>query len=194
MKHALLLTITLIVSVMLGACSSAPAAVDLAQPVCPTVVCPAVESVPESIVVAVTMPAPETLAPTATPDPCLEENIPGEVDELHRYMREFDDASSLASAAPLDALPDQISNMQRIRREAEDHFVGICLADLKAYQLSHMNVVINTLMAYMGGSEQAVVDQGIELARSYHDQYTEELAEVLGLEIQPLEIAPTPAP
>jgi hypothetical protein len=59
-----------------------------------------------------------------------------------------------------------------------------------------MNTVINTLVAFMGGADQAAVDQGIALARDQHDQYTLELARLLGLTVEPAStiIVPTQTP
>jgi hypothetical protein len=107
-------------------------------------------------------------------------------------MREFDDASSLAASRPREQLPDAIAELQRIRREAEDQVTPHCLGDLKTYQISHMNSVINTLIAFMGGSDQELVNQGIGLAREQHDQYTLELARLLGLTIEPATVIPLP--
>ena len=182
-----------IILLSLSACggSNVEAQTSDPQQTCPTAaVCPTCASPTGGEAVA---EEPTLPPPTATPDPCAPENLEGSVDEVHRYMREFDDASALAGSVGRDELSDHIANMQRIRREAEDQFVPICLADLKAYQLSHMNVVINTLISFMGGSSQEAVDQGIQLAREYHDQYTLELADVLGLDVVPV-ITATPLP
>ncbi len=56
-----------------------------------------------------------------------------------------------------------------------------------------MNSVINTLIAFMGGAGQQSLDQGIALARQQHDQYTLELARLLGLTVVPA-TAPPSAP
>ncbi len=130
------------------------------------------------------------VAPTNTPDPCAPENIEAEVQKVHKYMREFDDASALAASRPREQLADAIADLQKIRREAEDQPIPACLGDLKTYQISHMNSVINTLIAFMGGSDQKLVDQGIALARQQHDQYTIELARLLGLTIEPATVVP----
>lgn len=135
---------------------------------------------------------------TSTPDPCAPENVEVEVQKVHRYMREFDDASSLAASRPREELADAIAELQRIRRETEDQLTPGCLADLRTFQVSHMNTVINTLIAFMGQNDQQVVDQGIALARQQHDRYTLELARLLGLTVVPATmIAPptlTPTP
>ncbi len=127
---------------------------------------------------------------TNTPDPCAPENIEAEVQKVHKYMREFDDASALAASRPREQLADAIADLQKIRRDAEDQPIPHCLGDLKTYQISHMNSVINTLIAFMGGSDQKLVDQGIALARQQHDQYTIELARLLGLTIEPATVVP----
>ncbi len=139
-------------------------------------------------------PDTPTVAPTLTntPDPCAPENIQAEVNNVHKYMREFDDASALAASRPRDQLPDAIADLQRIRREAEDQVTPSCLGQLKTYQISHMNSVINTLIAFMGGSDQKIVQQGIDLARAQHDQYTLELARLLGLTVEPAAVLPIP--
>jgi len=122
---------------------------------------------------------------TNTPDPCAPENIQAEVQKVHKLMREFDDGSSLAASVPADQLTPVISNLQRIRRDAEDLPIPPCLAKLKTYQINHMNIVIGTLInliSYANGTvSKDVIDQGIALARQEHDNYTIELATVLGL-------------
>jgi len=136
--------------------------------------------------------SPTPLPPPAitnTPDPCAPENIEAEVMKIHTFMREFDDGSTLAASVPADQLTDIITNLQRIRRNAEDHPTPACLTTLKTYQISHMNIVIGTLINLIGYSNgtvsKDVIDQGIALARQEHDKYTIELARVLGLTMVP---------
>jgi len=161
---------------------------------------------PETQYIVVTATQPETqyivvtatlLPVTDTPDPCASENIEMEVQKVHAYMREFDDASTLAASRPREELSASIADLQRIRREAEDQPTPPCLATLKTYQVSHMNSVINTLISFMGGADQATVDQGIALARDQHDQYTLELARLLGITVEPASVVTpeqTPTP
>ena len=137
--------------------------------------------------IATDIPDSPTAIPsvTGTPDPCAPGNIEAEVQKIHKYMREFDDGSTLAASVPADQLTPVISDLQRIRREAEDQITPPCLATLKTYQVSHMNIVIGTLINLIGYSNgtvsREVIDQGIGLARLEHDKYTLELARVLGL-------------
>jgi len=98
-------------------------------------------------------------------------------------MREFDDAAFLASNTPRAQLPEVISNMQDIRRAAEDQVVPSCLANLKQLQVAHMDTTINTLIAFLGGADQTALSQGTELARQQHNQYALEYARLLGLTV-----------
>ena len=123
---------------------------------------------------------------TVTPDPCAPGNIEAEVNKVHKYMREFDDESTVAANMPQGQISGAITELQRIRREAEDEPIPTCLVTLKTYQIAHMNSVINTLVAFMSGNDQKTVDQYLALARQQHDQYTIELARVLGLTMVPL--------
>ena len=147
-------------------------------------------------------PASATSIPTITntPDPCASANIGAEVQKVHNLMREFDDAATLATNLPREQLSDAIANLQRIRREAEEQTIPPCLGNLKMYQVTHMNTVISTMIAFMRGTDQKVVDEGVALARQQHDQYAIELARVLGLTIEPASAVPavtetiTPSP
>ncbi len=124
-----------------------------------------------------------TASPSATPDLCAPEYLPAVIQGVHSMMRTFDDASALASNAPRESLLPAISELQRIRRQSEDLQVPACLSALKQAQLTHMNTVIQTLMAFLGGADQAGVNQGIALARQQHDQYIIEMAHVLGMTV-----------
>ncbi|HLO27523.1 MAG TPA: hypothetical protein VK249_00215 [Anaerolineales bacterium] len=154
-------------------------------------------------------PAPATTVPptqaaivptiTTTPDPCGPDQIEAEVQKVNKHMREFDDASTLASSVPRDRLGDSIADLQRIRREAEDQPIPACLTNLKTYEVVHMNTVISTLLAFMHVSdplsihcndtannpEAQALCQNIALAGQQHDQYLLEVARLLGLTVVP---------
>lgn len=165
-KHTqLLIGITLALSILLSACGN-------------TAVPAAATAIPPTI--------------TNTPDPCAKENIGAEVQKVHNFMVEFDDAATLASSLQQAQLPDAIANMQRIRREADALPVPVCLTALKMYEVEHMKTVINTMLAFMRGADKDLVNQGVALARQQHDQYAVELARVLGLTIEPATVAPQP--
>lgn len=140
-----------------------------------------------------TKEASSPVAITSTLDPCSRPQLETEVQEVHSHMREFDDASILASNMPREQLSTSIADLQRIRREAEDEEIPGCLTNLKAIQVQHMNSVISTLIAFMGGTDQQTLDQGISLARQQHDEYTLELAGLLGLTVVPATLPPAPS-
>jgi hypothetical protein len=146
-------------------------------------------------------PVPTNAASNSTtPDLCVSPQIEIEAQKVQKHMREFDDASILASSVPQGQLSTSIADLQRIRREADDEVVPPCLASLKNYQISHMNSVINTLLAFMRTSDPLAIDcvdiqsntqeeavcQNIALARQQHDQYLVELARVLGITVVPV--------
>lgn len=138
--------------------------------------------------------ASETLS-TPTFDPCAPGNIAAEVGKVNDLMREFDDGAQLASYAPVEQLVTIIPSLQEIRRRAEDLEVPSCLETLKNYQLEHMNTVIGTLLLFMQGSQgnsDAIV-QGINQARTLHEQYDQEMITLLGVAtVEPLSATPTP--
>jgi hypothetical protein len=180
-------TISLVLALILAACGTvAP------TPITEYIVVTA--TMPTMPAVTITTTVPTTI--TVTPDPCAPDNLKTAVQEVHRLMREFDDASTLAASRPREQLADSIANLQRIRRESEEQTTPACLATLKTYQVSHMNAVINTLIGFMGGANQESVDQGIAVAKEQHDKYTIELARVLGITMVPAtpNVTPTETP
>ena len=122
-----------------------------------------------------------TSMPTFTPDPCSMENLSTSIKEVNDLMREFDDISKLAASVAREKVPELVSEMQRIRREAEDHEIPSCLSTLKVHQISHMNLVINTLIAFIGGAQSEALTDGINRAGQEHDLYTLEIARLLGI-------------
>lgn len=122
---------------------------------------------------------------SATLDSCAPENISSEIEQVHSLMREFDDASLLASNTPLAQMNPSIGDLQRIRRAAQDQPAPACLVSLKQFQLAHMLTVINTMLGFLSGADAEAINQNIVLARQQHDQYTLEMAGLLGLTVVP---------
>ncbi len=158
--------------------------------------CGSIVVTPESVPTTTDTAMPTlTITITVTPDLCAPESIRAEVDKVHRHMREFDDASTLALNVPQGQLSDSIAELQRMRREADDEQVPVCLNNLKTFQINHMNLVIDSLLAFMGGSDLLAFDcidiesnteeeafcQNLALAGQQHDQYILELGRILGL-------------
>lgn len=147
-------------------------------------------------------PVPATVVPTiaavqiaateiaSTIDPCQPPYSMQLAQRVHGYMREFDDASTLAASLTLDRVPDAIAELQRIRRAAEDEPIPACLGSLKDKEVAHMNMVINTFLGMLNGATAEDLQNGISAARALHDEYTIELAGILGATIV---APPTPA-
>jgi hypothetical protein len=171
-KEYLRFSSILVLSVFLAGCGSSPTSI--AVPV----------TGPEETA-ATASQAASPISPTSTPDACATGQIEAAVQKVHYHMREFDDASILASNMPREELSDSIANLQRIRREAEDEQIPGCLTNLKNYQLDHMNSVIDVLVAFIGGTDVTTLEQGIAVAREQHDQYALELARLLGITVVP---------
>lgn len=121
---------------------------------------------------------------TPTPDPCLEPALSIEVGKVNKLMREFDDYSTLASNTPQTQLVVIIPELQRVLRESEDQVIPSCLLPLKKLQIQHMQVVVQTLLAFMGSSDPNFINTGIAQARELRQQYDLELARLLGITLQ----------
>ncbi len=135
--------------------------------------------------------SPILLSPVPTDDPCSSQNLPTTVQGLNDLMREFDDASQLASNTSAQQLSDVISNLQRIRRGAEDTQIPACLGELKTHQLNHMNLMIQTLIAFVGGASKEELNTGLENARKEHDLYSLEIVRLLGITLAPITATPS---
>ena len=131
---------------------------------------------------------------TSSTDPCLSENMNETVKPINDLQREFDDASELAANLPREQLQPLISDMQRIRRAAEDQVVASCLITLKTHQLAHMNAVIDTLLAFVSGADVNELNQGMAEARNQYDLYTFEMARLLGVTLVPATETATAVP
>jgi hypothetical protein len=105
-------------------------------------------------------------------------------------MQQFDDESALASNVPRSQLATRVAALQSIRRQAQNQSAPGCVAQLKQLQLTHMNTVIDTMLAFLSRGDQGAVTQGIEAGRQQHDQYVVELARLLGITA----VAVTPRP
>jgi len=138
-------------------------------------------------------PAITSAATASRVDECSADNLPTTVEGINDLMREFDEASQLTSKLPAQQLPDVISDLQRIRRATEDIQIPVCLTTLKTHQLNHMNVMIQTLIAFVGGADQEALRNGLEAARKEHDLYSLEIVRLLGITLAPI-TATSPAP
>jgi hypothetical protein len=182
-KHLLSYFVVLLLFAILAGCGNPPATAAVTE----------VPTEAEVVDVTSTASSSPTVESTETADPCSMPQLETEVQEVHSHMREFDDASALASSMPREQLSSSIADLQRIRREAEDELIPGCLTKLREIQVQHMNTVIETLLAFMRGIEQQTLEQGIALARQQHDQYLLEYARVVGLTVVPATFPPAPS-
>lgn len=120
--------------------------------------------------------------PASTPDPCAPDNLEQSIKPVNDLMREFDDAYQLASNVAKEQVAPIISEMQRIRRAAEDQRVPGCLMELKTHQLAHMNTLIDVMLAFVSGAESSSLTEGLQKAQNEHDLYTVQIAKLLGIE------------
>lgn len=124
---------------------------------------------------------PDIPESTVTPNPCISPNLDAEVTKVNDLMREFDDYAELASHTPKEQLVDIIPELQRILREAEKQTVPACLETLKKHQISHMSVVVQTLLAFISNADLQLINAGISQAQQQHIQYETEMARLLGI-------------
>ncbi len=125
-----------------------------------------------------------------TPDLCSPTNIKILARQMNDLTQQFDDESSLAATVPQSQLAPHISNLQTLRRLAQEQNVPPCLAQLKSLQVNQMNTVIATMLGFLAGGDPNTVGQGIGIARQQHDQYMLELARLL--DVTPTIITPPP--
>ena len=126
-----------------------------------------------------------TSTPSVTPtlDLCSTSNLPLSVRPVNDLMRQFDDYAALAKSTPQSQLVQVIPPLQTIRRAAENQGVPPCLKQLKVDQLSYMDTLIQTLLAFDANASSDVLKGGSDQAQQYHDQYVIELAHLLGMTV-----------
>lgn len=152
--------------------------------------------------VATSTPLPPTATPlpTGTLDPCSAKSMQSTVSDFDKLSREFNDAFVLAQNTPAAQLSPVITDMQRIRREAQDYAAPVCLVNLKQVQLGFMNAAIDaclSLYSAFGGNQASsmsqdqvkqvltAVNERMSAARQYSAQYTQEMARLLGVTLTP---------
>jgi predicted component of type VI protein secretion system len=105
-------------------------------------------------------------------------------------MIKFDKLSTDAAQSQREDLPDKIIELEDLLQAAKDQQVAPCLQTLKDHQLKHMQLVIDTLHAFLDGADKKTLDDMIQQARDEHDAYALELARLLKLDIAT--VTPTP--
>ena len=118
--------------------------------------------------------------PTPTPDPCSPTEIDKYLDAIRDVSRRFDDASMLANNTPRMSLPPVISDMQVIRRQAEDLKVPDCAATAKGVLVRYMNAVIDAFTAFLGQESDSAVSAHFDTASTLMDRYLDEMSRLGG--------------
>ncbi len=124
-------------------------------------------------------------SPALTADPCSGASLSAQVKKVNDLTRQFDDYSVLAFNTPQSQIVQVIPAMQTIRRDAQDLTPPACLHALKNLQLSYMNTTIETLLVFQSNPKSTLIGIGIAQSRLEHDQYTIELASLLGVTLVP---------
>lgn len=128
--------------------------------------------------------------PTGTLNACSSQNVSAEVERLHAITREFDDTFGLAQTLRLEQAIPLVSEMQRIKRTAEDLDIPPCLVKLQEYQLLYMNSGIEVFTTvYAVTSSNPNIDQNtlnsitgplLEQVLSSAKLYLDEQAKLMG--------------
>jgi hypothetical protein len=130
--------------------------------------------------------ASPTIETTPTRDPCGLENIAEVVKPINDVMLQFDDYATLAQYADKSQLPLIIPNMQTIRRVSRSRTPPMCLAELQRLQVAYMDAALLTLLEFEKPDPGAgPIATGIAQAQYLHQEYTLELARLLGVTITP---------
>jgi hypothetical protein len=140
---------------------------------------------------------------TATLNVCSPENVQPVALQFNTFAREFDDYRVLAENTPSQDLGPSITELQRIRRNAEDFELPICLATLWQLQIAYMNTFIDALVTlYSINTNEtltqdqlaavfATVNQQVAAAGQLQEQYLDELARVMGVTRVPSPTVPS---
>ncbi len=124
---------------------------------------------------------------SSTPDPCSIANLPAEVQKVDDITRQFDDGTAIVdnllrgSSLNADQLANYVTQLQSMRRTADDQTVPACLKNLKDIQLADMNAVIDYFLLILGHSDKKTTDQVAAQAIQLDQQYKIEKARLLGV-------------
>jgi hypothetical protein len=110
---------------------------------------------------------------TATPDPCSPSEIGKYIDSIRSVSRHFDDTSSLADSTPRNQLAVVISEMQAVRRDAEDLKVPACATDAKDALVAYMDQIITGFTIFLSQSPDSEVTAAFNKAKELLTKYTD---------------------
>jgi hypothetical protein len=85
---------------------------------------------------------------TTTADPCSQASLQVAVPQVDELTRQYDDTVTIAETLPGDQLVPIVTQLQTVRRNAEDLNVPSCMQNLKQLQLSYMNTYIQAMLFF----------------------------------------------
>ncbi len=124
--------------------------------------------------------ATPTPGPTPTPDPCGPSEVTRYLTSIRDVSRRFDDAVALANNTPRMSLPPIVSDLQSIRRAAEDLVVPECAREAKDSLVSYMSAMIDAFMAFLGQQSDATQQAAFDKVRSERSRYNAAMTRLSG--------------
>jgi hypothetical protein len=98
------------------------------------------------------------------------------VEDSEAILEEWTDASALAASTPRVSLPEVISDLQAIKRRANDLEAPDCAASIKIAMVNGMESAITALLGFAADSPQIVIDTALAESVASFDEVTFRLA------------------
>lgn len=119
----------------------------------------------------------ETLAETEDPQPlaCSDEELEGYQEAVRDVTRRFDDAVRVADSTARINLSDQVSELQAIRRDAEDVEYPECADEAHRWLVNYMNSTIDAFLAFQSEAPDLELEEAWYVADATYDRYQEAL-------------------
>lgn len=130
----------------------------------PTVT-PLPTATPEPTITVTPVP---TETPVPTPRPTCTELSTSFVTNVENLLRRWDDADQVAGATPRMSLAGPVSDLQALKREAENLEVLDCAKPVKVYLVNYMDSTVSAYLDFMtctsGDTCDLLVRMSLELA------------------------------
>lgn len=110
--------------------------------------------------------------------PCGLRRINHSMSQLQQIAERWDDANSIAGSAARIALAAPVSDLQKIKREANELGVPGCLAPAKRTLLASMEASIDAYLAFMQRNDDLTVSTKMLLAETKKSTFASELRRV----------------
>jgi hypothetical protein len=118
----------------------------------------------------------QLLGPTPTPDPCSPELLEPIIKDYASIETRFNDAFNLANNTPRGSLSPQISELQAIRRDANELAEPDCLAVAKVHMIKYMDAIIDGFILFLDADNpDAVVNAKFDEASKELSAYERSL-------------------